>query len=743
MADNPLNILLIDNNLEDVEIIRNMIKKYANFSAELISVDHLSKGLEYLNIKKFDIILSDLGLPDSQGIDTLKKIMDKVQDVPIIVLTGLEDETLGIQSVQQGAQDYLIKSKVEGKMLGRSLSYAIERKIKDAKLRESEERVHKIINENADGIIIVDKKGVICFVNPAAEKLFGRKKDELIGNLFGYPIGSNIATELNILHKSLKSVVVDMRVVEIDWEGESVYLATLRDITARKNVENRLRDAKSFTESIISNVPSILYSVDRLSQISFISPKCEKLYGYTADEFKDDPTKLWVETVHPVDRQKLDTIFEKIRNGESYSIEYRIIDKEGNIHWVLDSGNPLLDSDGKVNRLEGNISDITEHKLVEQALKESEERFRMVTEESIVGVYIIQNDKFVYTNPKLAQIFGYMCDEIVDKLTLIDLTYSEDRSLVGKNIRKRIKKNMKSMQYIFRGQRKDGSIIYCESLGRFIRYKNHPAIIGTLMDITERKKMEEELEKYTNNLEEEVKQKTNELIQSEKMASLGQLVAGVAHEINNPLAFITLNSQKIEDQIMSLKNSYQDGTIQSILQNILDLEQTNIKGINRISEITKSLKRFAMPNKKGKALANINQGIKDTLQILFNQFKQRISVHEKYGDLPQIKCNIGQLNQVFMNLLLNSSQAMEHGDVWIQTWCFNKNIFIEIKDNGNGMDDKIINDIFNPFFTTKENGLGLGLSLSYRIIKDHNGDMKVQSKVGEGTKMLISLPMDA
>lgn len=258
----------------------------------------------------------------------------------------------------------------------------------------------------------------------------------------------------------------------------------------------------------------------------------------------------------------------------------------------------------------------------------------------------------------------------------------------------------------------------------------------------ERKKMEEDLKKYTEQLEEKVKQRTNELIQAEKMASLGQLVAGVAHEVNNPLAYITLNTNIIEERIVELKEYYDKEQALAILNEINNLLEIITKGVDRIATITRALKRFAIPNASEINKADLNQGIRDTLMILYNQFKDRINIHESYGKIPRINCNIGQLNQVFMNVLMNSSQAMEQGDIWIKTLAIKNNINIEIKDNGSGIPDEIISKVFDPFFTTKEDGTGLGLSLVYRIIEDHKGEIKVFSKEGKGTRILISLPKE-
>lgn len=258
----------------------------------------------------------------------------------------------------------------------------------------------------------------------------------------------------------------------------------------------------------------------------------------------------------------------------------------------------------------------------------------------------------------------------------------------------------------------------------------------------ERKKMADELTRYAEHLEEEVKLRTNELIQSEKMASLGQLVAGVAHEVNNPLAYLNSNTEIIDEQIQVLKKSCKENVTLEVLNEITNLLDINIKGIDRIATITKSLKRFAMPNTEDRILADLNQGLKDTLLILHNKLKHHIIVHEELGEIPEVECNIGLLNQVFMNLILNASQAIEKGDIWIKTWSDKDNVFIEIKDNGHGIPEEILTRIFDPFFTTKKEGTGLGLSLCYRIIKDHKGDVKVNSNLDVGTEFLIRIPKE-
>jgi signal transduction histidine kinase len=252
-----------------------------------------------------------------------------------------------------------------------------------------------------------------------------------------------------------------------------------------------------------------------------------------------------------------------------------------------------------------------------------------------------------------------------------------------------------------------------------------------------------DLAESIDSMRNEIRKRTSELIQSEKMASIGLLVAGVSHEVNNPLTYIKSNTEFVKDDLAELKKQCAEkGMDMDIFGRLDKMLTTNVEGINRIAVITKTLKRFAKPDTGEQAPADINQGIKDTLVIVHNRLKHRVDVHEDYGKLPELKCNLGQLNQVFMNLIINSSDAMDKGDIWLRTWADRGNLFVEVKDNGHGIPKDSLLRIFDPFFTTKKEGTGLGLSLSYRIVKECRGDIMVESEEGKGTTMTVRLPLE-
>lgn len=237
-------ILLIEDDLQDVELIKALLKKAKHFPATLTHVETLEQGLECLKYGNIDIVLCDLFLPDQQGLKTFCEIYAQFPEVPIIILSGLTDENLAIEALQEGAQDYLVKGEFDRNLLIRAMRYGIERqrlllalKRKTEALRASEEQFRTMITRNADGVVIIDHNRVIQFVNPAAESLMNCKGEILQGEIWCSSLVVGKTTELDICSSYGKIVIVEIQLVEIKWEGKKAYLASLRDITTRKELE--------------------------------------------------------------------------------------------------------------------------------------------------------------------------------------------------------------------------------------------------------------------------------------------------------------------------------------------------------------------------------------------------------------------------------------------------------------------------------------------------------------------------
>lgn len=289
-------------------------------------------------------------------------------------------------------------------------------------------------------------------------------------------------------------------------------------------------------------------------------------------------------------------------------------------------------------------------------------------------------------------------------------------------------------------------------------------------EIINRVRYQDELVQKTREIEsanEKLAEAKNQLVQQEKLASLGQLSAGVAHEINNPVGFINSNLsmlKKYSDRLLGLIDSLEQSIHQSnchevqqsleqlkthykfksAKNNVLAVIEESQDGVERVKKIVHDLKNFSRVDEAEWQWADIHQGIDSTLNIARNEIKYKAEVHLDYGDLPLVECVPSQINQVILNLLVNSAQAMEStGNIYIRTWKEGDQVGIEVKDDGSGIPDTIIDKIFDPFFTTKEvgKGTGLGLSLSYGIVQKHQGTLSVKSQLGVGTEFIILLPI--
>ena len=328
---------------------------------------------------------------------------------------------------------------------------------------------------------------------------------------------------------------------------------------------------------------------------------------------------------------------------------------------------------------------------------------------------------------------------------------------------------------------REGGEFFHESTGRWFIIKSYPFMgitdpgisgeVITIHDSTELKKMTEELEEKNTELEKaysDLKSAHSQILQQEKMASIGQLAAGVAHEINNPIGFISSNLGTLEKYTSrltefitaqsevigyaNLSKAVMDNLnekrkqlkLDIIIPDVRQLIRESLEGADRVKKIVQDLKSFSRADESEHKVVDIIAGLESTINIVWNELKYKTTLKKEYGNIPMTRCNPGQLNQVFMNILVNAAHAIEkQGEITVKTWNDKGTIYVSISDTGCGIPKDKINRIFEPFFTTKEVGMGtgLGLSIAFDIIKKHNGDIVVNSDVGKGTTFTIKIPV--
>jgi PAS domain S-box-containing protein len=533
-------------------------------------------------------------------------------------------------------------------------------------------------------------------------------------------------------------------------------------------------------------------------------------------------------------------------------------------------------------------------------LSASEGWLRGLVEQTLAGIYIIQDGCFRYVNQGFADIFGYaMSTDLIDKVTIGQLIAPEDRQKVAENVRLRTEEGVTEMRYSFVGLRQDGRRIDVEVHGHNMVFRGRPAVIGLILDVTERKQAEAarlaeaairvtasifdaqecmiitdagflilrvnqaftdctghtpedavgqdvltlllshrhdkafsacmqetiarlgswngelwtrrkrgedfpglatvtavktslgELTHFVvtltditerKHLESEMARRIEELkllnarleeahtqlLQAEKMSAVGQLAAGVAHEINNPISFVHANFgtlKKYVADLMRLIDAYQQVTeacppehpavlranqvgeaidIAFIREDVLSLLNESEDGLGRVTRIVADLKDFSRVGEAKWQLADVHRCLDSTLNVVSSELKGKATVVKDYGALPEIMCMPFQLNQVFMNLMLNAGHAInDHGTITLRTGREADRVWIEVEDSGAGIPVENLKRIFEPFFTTKPvgGGTGLGLSVSYGIVQAHQGWIDVRSEADQGSVFRVTLPI--
>jgi PAS domain S-box-containing protein len=645
----------------------------------------------------------------------------------------------------------------------RIAAIAIERKRAEDALRESEERYRAVIEGAHDMIQSVALDGSINFVNQAWLDTLGYNKADLpklnlvkilhpdslphCQELFqkvvkGEPVHNVQAT---FLTKDGREILVEGNAAP-RLIGDKVVATQgiFRDVTERKEMEQQLQEKneqldaqneelRAINEELRATEEELQHSQERLERmfesvtdgivvttldgtVLKVNERAAQMIGYASDD--ELLGKNCFDCVAPGDHEKMAKNMQKvIKEGLIKRQEYTMLKADGAEFPAELSTNILKDASGNVIGLITIARDITERKQMEKL-------FKTVTNSSQVGIYITQDGKFQMANPQFQKLTGFSEDELIG-MDSLSLVLDEDRDMVRKNALKMLK-GERSSPYQFRVVNKAGENRWVMETVSSIPYRGRRAILGNCMDISERRQTEER-----------EKQLEQELNLAGRLASIGQLAAGVAHEINNPLTGVIgfshlMLSRDIPDDIKQ------------------DLQVIHSEA-QRVAKIVENLLVFAHQRKTGREYVDINEIINRVLELRAYEMKvNNIEVEPRLDpELPLTIADAGQLQQVFLNIVLNAEHFMvkahNRGRLLVKTEKANGNIRASFTDDGTGISLENLDKIFNPFFTTKEvgKGTGLGLSICHSIITQHQGRIYAQSQLGKGATFVIELPIVA
>jgi PAS domain S-box-containing protein len=571
-------------------------------------------------------------------------------------------------------------------------------------------------------------------------------------------------------------------------DGDVIWDGLMINISEQKRLDHAIANSEQRLSLLVRSTPLAVIEWNCKSEVLEWNPAAEKIFGYRrADVIGHTAVPLL--TPHSSLSQVENVMNQLFQGAGGTHLIIQNMTREGKQIICEWHNAPTIDLNGKAKGVISIVQDITDRIQAEEALRTSAAQLRFALRAAQLQTWYwdIQNNQIIWSEG-LGKLFGLPANAVPEGFeAYTQLIHPEDRPLVMKTINEAFQ-HQSSYVVTHRVIWEDGSVHWIEGRGDFI-YDDlgmMNGLIGTAMDITERQNIDEQIRsseakfrQQAQQLEETLKQlgaTQAQLVQTEKMSSLGQLVAGVAHEINNPVNFIYGNLKYADSYIKDLLNLvllYQEfypEPVAAIANRIeeIDLEflshdlpklLTSMRiGAERIQEIVASLRNFSRMDEAELKPVNIHDGINSTILILQSKLKLKgtrpIEVVKKYGDLPNILCHAGQLNQVFMNLITNAIDAIEEQIqltgkpekplITITTdYDANETVHIRIQDNGCGVPEPMQHLLFNPFFTTKAvgKGTGLGLSISYQIItQKHRGKIYCESAVNQGTTFIIELP---
>ncbi len=755
-----LNVLNVEDSADDYDlIVRHLTKAGYQLYSERVEVAEDMQAA--LAARDWDIIISDYRMPNFSGLEAFAVFRQSGQDIPFIIISGTIGEDTAVEAMLTGVNDYMMKNNLSRLVpaIERERQEVINRKARlqaEAALRESEKRLKLALVAAGMGVwewnmqtgdVLWSEEcyrlvGVQTFGGNYKDftKLMAPDQEQILSDAV-----NRATAEKKLFEAEFQMVKPDGKVIwlanhgKIDYDGAGRPLSmvgTVTDITARKKAEEELRQSEERFRSLTSAISQIVWTTDTNGNlISARSPSDELLT--LAD---DDLMKEWTSRLHPDDRQRAtDNFMQAIRGHKRrYQDEYRLLHMgDDTYHYYVSRGTPVFEKDGTIREWVGSLTDITERKLAENSLRESEENFRALVKAGTHFVWTVNTEGRSEQFPQWWSDITGMTEEESREGGWLTAVHPEDLARL-KHLWQDAFDNNKLFEIEYRVRTKEGEydhfairgVPVFNADGKFRQW------IGTFTDITERVMAAETLRKTEDDLR-----------QSQKLESVGRLAGGIAHDFNNMLTAI---------------NGYSDLTLRRLPPD--DPLRANIEEIRkageRSAELTHQLLAFSRQQILQEKVLDLNKVVADTSMMLERVIGEDVKLITALSpQIGKIKADPGQLSQVILNLVVNARDAMpQGGKLTIET----KNVELDasyarnhrsvkpgnyvmmaVSDTGSGIDSETMDHMFEPFFTTKGvgKGTGLGLSTVYGIIKQSGGNIWVYTELEKGTTFKIYFPL--
>lgn len=752
-----LQVLLIEDDEAHAELVQRALRNHG-CGTELHIADTLAEARRYLAGAIPDVILADINLPDGSALNLLPGDPDRVK-WPVVVLTGVGDESVAVASLKAGAIDYVVKSRESVTALPaiiqratREWAHIARNRAMQADLAESEERFRHLFDTSPVGTAILDDELRVVRVNEALCQLLGYAEAEFVGKMiidFALPedrqLGLDRIAQLEGEHHSVRyekryqrkdgSVVwveVCCRRTRARQAMPRNIILVLQDVTETRQYEQALRESEERQRLAMTAANMGTWEWDPESNHIYWSAQNYLMLGYVAGAFELSYAS-WLELLHPEDAKAADhEVKGQIHSHNSFNLELRVRGADGNYRWINHRGKVVRWSEaGNPLRVVGTNMDIDDRVQAEHKLQEGNRRLHALFDDANDAIIVSdsENGAILEVNQSAERLMGMSRGELVGS-SLVELLPEAQRNLFRQQVKGTEKGADRYMLSTELSTRVRGVVPVEVRASRIWFPSGKQVVMGIYRDISERCQLEAQLR------------------QAQKMEAIGQLAGGVAHDFNNVIGAIML-------QLGMLKT---DPRIPVDLKNSLSMLEASSK---RAADLTRQLLLFGRRQPMKLQLLDLDVLLTNLLKML-----RRLIGENKQLDftgqpnLHWLEADPGMIEQVVVNMVMNARDAMGPGGrIQIESslvegqmpapWSDKgerplpgRYLKLSILDNGSGMDDETQRKLFEPFFTTKEQGKGTGLGLAtiYGIIKQHQGWIEVQSKPGSGSRFDVFLP---
>ncbi|MCX6270944.1 MAG: PAS domain S-box protein [Bacteroidetes bacterium] len=745
-----INILHLEDSPADSYLVKEAIKK-GEFDFEYFAVDNEKDFHSTLEQQNIDIVLSDYNLPNYSGSVALKLILSKYPQIPLVFVSGTMGEHAAIESLLNGATDYVLKDKLE------RLVPAINRAIREAKLKQEyqeavesvrqREELYRILVEGMnEGLMRVDNDDIILFVNRQICEITGYSAEEMVGKVGNELLyreenrsvikqqnlsrlqGAKDRYEIQLLRKDNTDIWVRISGSPVyDKKGYVVgSIGVIENINERKMAEEALRESQQLFQTLAQISPVGIFRTLSDGYTTYVNPKWSELSGLTFNEALGDG---WLKAVHPADREILTrNWYADINSEKTSNAEYRFLKPDGSIVWVIGNAVPEWDQDEIIGYV-GTITDITERKLIEEALHDSEERFKALYDDAVVGLYrTTYNGKILLANKALIKMLGYSSFE--------DLSIKEvERDGFGPTYSRqmfidKIEKDGEIRDLEAKWICHDGREIFIRESARAIHDISGKTVYydGTLEDITDRKKIEQDL-----------------ILAKEKAEASDRLktafMNNISHEVRTPLNGILGFSELLAQQDVTYEQKKH-------FQSLIHLSSMRL--LNTIN----SYMDISLIASGNMVIYRKNTELHPLLHKLHERFipacaDKNISLSLRIPDRGKdltINTDGELLKKVLTHLLDNALKFTTEGEVIFGYTVKTGYLEFFVEDPGSGISKEALSRIFDTFvqedvsITRGYEGSGLGLSISKGIVHLLGGEISVESEKGYGSVFRFTIP---